>query len=52
MVKDSRKYASTGGWGFAQFNDGKPADAVVHKTCFACHQAVQARDFVFTRYAP
>src|SRR6267142_5343615 len=26
MVKDSRKYASTGGWGFAQFNDGKPAD--------------------------
>jgi hypothetical protein len=52
MVKDSRKYASTGGWGFAQFNDGKPADAGVHKTCFACHQAVQARDLVFTRYAP
>src|SRR5208283_405287 len=26
MVKDSRKYASTGGWGFAQFFDGKPAD--------------------------
>src|ERR1700730_12987539 len=25
MVKDSRKYASTGGWGFAQFDDGKPA---------------------------
>src|SRR6195256_6383823 len=25
MVKDSTKYASTGGWGFAQFNDGKPA---------------------------
>jgi len=24
MVKDSKKYASTGGWGFAQFNDGKP----------------------------
>ena len=24
MVKDSRKYASTGGWGFAQFKDGKP----------------------------
>src|SRR5215470_131301 len=30
MVKDSRKYASTGGWGFAQFNDGKPADEAVH----------------------
>src|SRR5215472_6793232 len=26
MVKDSKKYPSTGGWGFAQFNDGKPAD--------------------------
>jgi hypothetical protein len=26
MVKDSRKYASTGGWGFAHFDDGKPAD--------------------------
>jgi hypothetical protein len=52
MVKDSRKYASTGGWGFAQFNDGKSADEAVHKTCFACHQAVQARDLVFTRYAP
>jgi hypothetical protein len=28
MVKDSKKYAATGGWGFAHFNnDGKPADA-------------------------
>jgi hypothetical protein len=52
IVRDSRKYAATGGWGFAQFNDGKPADEVVHKTCFACHQSVKARDFVFTRYAP
>ena len=24
MVKDSKKYAATGGWGFAQFKDGKP----------------------------
>ena len=24
MVKDLKKYASTGGWGFAQFTDGKP----------------------------
>ncbi len=51
MVKDSRKYALTGGWGFAQFNDGKPADGAVHKTCFACHEPAKARDFVFTRYA-
>ena len=52
MVKDSRKYASTSGWGFAQFNDGKPADEAVQKSCFSCHETVKARDFVFNRYAP
>src|SRR5215467_13916458 len=52
MVKDSRKYAATDGWGFAQFNDGKPADEAVHNTCFSCHEPIKARDFVFTRYAP
>jgi Cytochrome P460 len=51
MVKDSKKYASTGGWGFAQFNAGKPANEAVHKTCFSCHEPVKDRDFVFTRYA-
>jgi hypothetical protein len=52
MLKDSRKYAATGGWGFAQFDQGKPAAAAVQSTCFACHQTVEARDFVFNRYAP
>ena len=53
MVKDSKKYAATGGWGYAQFNkDGKPADEAMLKTCFPCHEAIKARDFVFTRYAP
>jgi Cytochrome P460 len=52
MVKDSKKYASTGGWGFAHFDDGKPAGAAVLNTCFPCHQAIKARDLVFTRYAP
>ena len=52
MVKDSTKYAATGGWGFAHFNDGKPADESFMKTCYPCHQAIKARDFVFTRYAP
>jgi len=52
MVKDSRKYASTGGWGFAHFDDGKPASEAVHNTCFSCHAIVKARDFVFNRYAP
>jgi len=52
MVKDSKKYAATGGWGFAQFKDGKPDDEAVHKTCFPCHEPAKAHDFVFTRYAP
>ena len=52
MVKDSKKYASTGGWGYAQFNDGKPADEALLNTCFPCHAPVRVRDFVFTRYAP
>jgi hypothetical protein len=52
MVKDSKKYAATGGWGFAQFNDGKPIDAAGLIGCFACHVPVKGRDFVFTRYAP
>jgi len=53
MVKDSKKYAATGGWGFAQFNkDGKPAGEAFHKTCFPCHAQEKARDLVFTQYAP
>ena len=52
MVKDSTKYAATGGWGFAQFNDGKPVDAAGLGGCYACHVPVKGRDFVFTRYAP
>src|SRR5262252_5457048 len=47
MVKDSRKYASTGGWGLAQFNkDRKPADEAMHNTCFPCHAGIKTRDFV------
>jgi Cytochrome P460 len=53
MVKDSKKYAATGGWGYAQFDkDGKAASEADLKKCFPCHQAVKDRDFVFTHYAP
>ena len=52
MVKDSRNYASSGGWGFAQFDDGKPASEAVQNACFACHQVAKSRDFVFNRYSP
>jgi len=53
MVKDSRKYAATGGWGFGRFINGKPVDEAQHKTCFPCHEAnVKNHDLVFTRFAP
>jgi Cytochrome P460 len=52
MVKDSTKYAATGGWGFAHFQNGKPGDAVFMKSCFPCHEKTKATDLVFTRYAP
>jgi len=52
MVKDSKKYAETGGWGFAQFDkDNKPIDESMLKNCFDCHQKIKERDLVFTRYA-
>ncbi|HXZ12131.1 MAG TPA: cytochrome P460 family protein [Candidatus Sulfotelmatobacter sp.] len=52
MIKDSKKYAATGGWGFGHFNaDGTVGSDTLMKTCFPCHQGA-AHDFVFTRYAP
>ncbi len=52
MVKDSRKYAATGGWGFAQFKDGKPDATAKLETCFPCHEPAKANDYLFTHYAP
>jgi hypothetical protein len=53
MVKDSTKYANTGGWGFGHFNpDGKPGDEAFMKTCLPCHEKAKASDLVFTGYAP
>ena len=52
MVKDSKKYAATGGWGFGRFINGKPVDEAQHRTCFACHEArAKGHDYVFTRLA-
>jgi hypothetical protein len=52
-VKDSKKYAATGGWGFGHFNaNGKPADAALLKTCFPCHEPAKASDLIYTRYTP
>jgi hypothetical protein len=53
MYKDAKKFGGTGGWGFARFIDGKPADEATHRSCFPCHAAkVANHDFVFTRFAP
>jgi hypothetical protein len=52
MVKDSKKYATTRGWGYAQFDkNGTPADETMLKTCAPCHEPGKANDFVFTHYA-
>jgi hypothetical protein len=53
MVKDSKKYAATGGWGYSSFGkDWKPTDEAKMQGCYPCHKAIKSRDFVFTRYAP
>ena len=53
MVKDSKKYATTGGWGFGHFNkDGTLGNEAFMKTCFPCHAQAKASDLVFTHYAP
>lgn len=52
MIKDSQKYAATGGWGFGTFTpDGKPVPAASMKSCYPCHAREKARDLVFTHYA-
>lgn len=53
MIKDSTKYAATGGWGFGFFSpDGKPMPAASMKSCYPCHAREKAHDLVFTHYAP
>ena len=54
MVKDSRRFAQTDGWGYAEFAAGettpRPGIAASQKTtCHACHQRAKARDHVFSR---
>jgi hypothetical protein len=51
MVKNSKKYTSTGGWGFGRFIGGKPARVAQHETCSPCHEAhAKGQDYVFTRH--
>ena len=55
MVKDSKRFPDTGGWGYAQFNYDVASDQFTPlgtgSNCgAACHTLVQAKDFVFTSY--
>jgi hypothetical protein len=55
MVKDSKKYASTGGWGFQLWLGGdrkKPVVTDAAKQCFGCHQPKKNQDYVFSTYIP
>ena len=55
MLKDSKRFSTSGGWGYGQFNydtasdeftpDGKGASCG-----FACHTRVKAKDYVFTAF--
>jgi hypothetical protein len=64
MVKDSKRFADSGGWGWAVFDydaasdtftpgtlAGKPPQGNDAKCGFACHTTVKTRDYVFTAYA-
>jgi hypothetical protein len=64
MVKDSKRFADSGGWGYAVFDynatsntfapgtlSGKPPQGNDAKCGFACHTTVKNRDYVFTDYA-
>ncbi len=52
MVKDSQRYAETGGWGFEVFQSGNQAAGVLNAqrrmACFTCHQQRQDHDLVFS----
>lgn len=64
MVKDSKRFADSGGWGWAAFEYDAASDTFRPATTsdqppqgndvkcgLACHTIVKARDYVFTDYA-
>jgi hypothetical protein len=53
-IKDSKKYAETGGWGYGQFENGvaNKSEPLLN-SCFACHTKLdRSKDFVFSHYSP
>jgi hypothetical protein len=55
MEKDGKRFADSGGWGYAQFNYDTSSDSFTPlgsdaKCGYACHTVVAAKDYVFTAY--
>jgi hypothetical protein len=55
MAKDSKRFADSGGWGYAQFNYDAKTDTFTPlgsdaKCGFGCHTIVASKDYVFTSY--
>jgi Cytochrome P460 len=53
MVKDAKKFPTTGGWGFEAWAGGDPKKPLATdpvKMCFACHTPQKANDFVFSTF--
>lgn len=57
MVKDTVRFADTGGWGFFNFGHHAPpyaetAAALPEEACAGCHTAAATYDMVFTTFYP
>lgn len=53
MVKDSKKYAATGGWGWQAWTpEGKPLVKDPEEQCFTCHKPMRENDYVFSDWVP
>ena len=53
MVKDSKRYAETGGWGFGNFAEGSKVntlDSKAQQDCYQCHTSRKDSGYVFTKY--
>ncbi|HKX28348.1 MAG TPA: cytochrome P460 family protein [Blastocatellia bacterium] len=54
MVKDTKLYAATGGWGYEEFRGDSETDrmiaAAASTKCFACHTKQKESDYVFSKY--
>jgi Cytochrome P460 len=50
MMKDSRKYRETGGWGFEHFKGDSQTERTALTKCFACHTKQKEHDYVFSTF--